>query len=329
MLLENFHTSVVFKIDYFRLLNILQMKFSWKGVMPALTTQFNAQEAIDLHAFEHHVKAQMAAGVHGLILGGTLGEASTLEAEEKTTLVTTALQLAEQRIPVIVNIAEQQTATAVRLIEAAQKNGVDGFMILPPMRYKATSAETVTYFKTLAAATDLPIMLYNNPVDYKIEITLPMFEELAACDNITAVKESTRDVSNVTRMRNHFGDRFQIMCGVDTIAMESLVMGADGWVAGLVDAFPEETVAIYNYVQHGMYDKALAVHRWFFPLLELDIDPQLVQNIKQCEVATGLGTGYVRQPRVPNSGAVKAKVDAILKASLAQRPDISDYKSLS
>lgn len=305
------------------------MKFHWKGVMPALTTQFNAQEAIDVAAFEHHVKAQMAAGVHGLILGGTLGEASTLEEDEKATLIKTALKLANQQIPVLLNIAEQSTATAIKRIETAQKNGVDGFMLLPPMRYRATAAETVTYFKTLAAATDLPIMLYNNPVDYKIEITLPMFEQLAACTNITAVKESTRDVSNVTRMRNHFGNRFQILCGVDTIAMESLLMGADGWVAGLVDAFPEETVALYNYVQHGAYEKALALHRWFFPLLELDIDPQLVQNIKQCEVATGVGTGYVRQPRVPNSGAVKAKVDAILKAALAQRPDISDYKTLS
>jgi dihydrodipicolinate synthase/N-acetylneuraminate lyase len=304
------------------------MKFTWKGVMPALTTQFDAQEQLDLNAFVHHLNAQIDAGIHGIVLGGTLGEASTLETAEKEALVKTACEITNQKIPVILNIAEQSTSNAIASVRQAEKNGADGFMVLPPMRYKATDTETVAYFKAIAAATELPIMIYNNPVDYKIEVTLDMFDQLSECPNINAVKESTRDVSNVTRMKNRFGNRFQIMCGVDTIAIESLMMGADGWIAGLVDAFPQETVAIYTYIQNGLYEKAVEVHRWFFDLLELDITPQLVQHIKQCEKATGLGTGYVRQPRIANTGAEKVRVAKIIDQALAHRPDISDYKSM-
>jgi len=304
------------------------MKFTWKGVMPALTTQFDAQEQLDLNAFVHHLNAQIDAGIHGIVLGGTLGEASTLETAEKEALVKTACKITNQKIPVIHNIAEQSTSNAIASVRQAEKNGADGFMVLPPMRYKATDTETVAYFKAIAAATELPIMIYNNPVDYKIEVTLDMFDQLSECPNINAVKESTRDVSNVTRMKNRFGNRFQIMCGVDTIAIESLMMGADGWIAGLVDAFPQETVAIYTYIQNGLYEKAVEVHRWFFDLLELDITPQLVQHIKQCEKATGLGTGYVRQPRIANTGAEKVRVAKIIDQALAHRPDISDYKSM-
>ena len=296
--------------------------------MPALTTQFDTQEQLDLNAFVHHLNAQIDAGIHGIVLGGTLGEASTLETAEKEALVKTACEITNQKIPVILNIAEQSTSNAIASVRQAEKNGADGFMVLPPMRYKATDTETVAYFKAIAAATELPIMIYNNPVDYKIEVTLDMFDQLSECPNINAVKESTRDVSNVTRMKNRFGNRFQIMCGVDTIAIESLMMGADGWIAGLVDAFPQETVAIYTYIQNGLYDKAVEVHRWFFDLLELDITPQLVQHIKQCEKATGLGTGYVRQPRITNTGAEKVRVDKIIDQALAHRPDISDYKSM-
>ena len=296
--------------------------------MPALTTQFDAREQLDLNAFVHHLNAQIDAGIHGIVLGGTLGEASTLETAEQEALVKTACEITNQKIPVILNIAEQSTSNAIASVRQAEKNGADGFMVLPPMRYKATDTETVAYFKAIAAATELPIMIYNNPVDYKIEVTLDMFDQLSECPNINAVTESTRDVSNVTRMKNRFGNRFQIMCGVDTIAIESLMMGADGWIAGLVDAFPQETVAIYTYIQNGLYEKAVEVHRWFFDLLELDITPQLVQHIKQCEKATGLGTGYVRQPRIANTGAEKVRVAKIIDQALAHRPDISDYKSM-
>jgi 4-hydroxy-tetrahydrodipicolinate synthase len=223
------------------------------------------------------------------------------------------------------NIAEQSTLEAIQVAKTAEANGADGLMLLPPMRYKATDDETVAYFSAVAEATQLPIMIYNNPVDYKIEVTLEMFQALAKHKNITAVKESTREVTNVTRMINHFGDRFKILCGVDTIAMECLLMGASGWVAGLVDAFPEETVAIYTYCKAGEWEKARAVFRWFLPLLELDISPQLVQNIKLCEVATGLGTGHVRKPRLPLTGTALENVKKIIAEGMENRPQNLDY----
>ena len=238
----------------------------------------------------------------------------------------TTLKEVGDRAAVILNIAEQSTKAAIDAAQNAEAQGANGLMLLPPMRYKATDRETVAYFKAVAEATTLPIMIYNNPVDYKIEVTLDMFEELKVHENINAVKESTRDITNITRMRSRFGDRFSILCGVDTLAMEALVMGADGWVAGLVDAYPEETCAIYHYVKAGEIDKALAIYRWFMPLLELDISPQLVQNIKLCEVATGLGTGHVRAPRLPLEGDEKRRVLDIIDIAMKSRKDISDYK---
>lgn len=294
--------------------------------MPAITTQFDAQGNLDLNAFKNNLAHQLKAGVHGIILGGTLGEASTLTREEKQQLLAVTLDEVQEKIPVIMNIAEQATSEAVRLAQQAEADGADGLMLLPPMRYKATDEETIAYFSEVAQATQLPIMIYNNPVDYKIEVTLDMFASLEKHKNITAVKESTRDVTNVTRMINRFGDRFKILCGVDTLAMETLLMGAHGWVAGLVDAFPEETVAIYTYCKANEIEKARAVFRWFLPLLELDISPQLVQNIKLCELATALGTGHVRPPRLPLKGAELERVQQIIKKGLEQRPKNLDYR---
>tara|TARA_B110001450_G_C17653632_1_gene494290 strand:- start:770 stop:1690 length:921 start_codon:yes stop_codon:yes gene_type:complete len=303
------------------------MNFNWQGVMPALTTQFDAQEQLNLEAFELNLVAQIEAGVHGIVLGGTLGEASTLTADEKVALLKKAQDVISGRIPVIINIAEQSTDDAIAAAQAAEANGADGLMLLPPMRYKATDEETVQYFAAIAQSTKLPIMIYNNPVDYKIEVTLDMFDQLQQYKNIQAVKESTRDISNVTRMINRFGSRYQILCGVDTLAMESLVMGANGWVAGLVDAFPKETVAVFAYTKAGKIDEALTIYRWFLPLLELDISPQLVQNIKQCEIATGIGTGHVRKPRLVLKGAERIRVQKIIDDSLASRPDLGNYKT--
>ena len=301
--------------------------FKWEGVMPAITTQFDSGGALSLNAFKNNLAHQIKAGVHGIILGGTLGEASTLTSSEKESLLKTTLEQVEGKIPVIMNIAEQSTDQAVGSAKAAETNGASGLMLLPPMRYRATDIETVAYFSAVASSTSLPIMIYNNPVDYKIEVTLDMFEAIRKYENITAVKESTRDITNITRMINRFGDRYKILCGVDTIAMESILMGAKGWVAGLVDAFPEETVAIYTYCKAGEWEKARAVFRWFLPLLELDISPQLVQNIKLCEQATGLGTGYVRKPRLPLEGTELKRVEYIIKESLVNRPKNLDYKN--
>ncbi|MEH6406983.1 MAG: dihydrodipicolinate synthase family protein [Leeuwenhoekiella sp.] len=304
------------------------MAIQWKGVMPAVTTKFTKDDKLDLVTFEKNIKAQLDAGVNGIILGGTLGEASTLSAEEKETLVKNSLEIVNGEVPVIINIAEQSTKEAIVVAQKAQKNGANGLMLLPPMRYKATDYETVVYFKEIAKNTDLPIMIYNNPVDYKIEVTLDMFDELLENENIQAVKESTRDISNVTRIRNRFGNRLSILCGVDTLALESIVAGADGWVAGLVAAYPAETVAIYKLVKAGKIDQALAIYRWFMPLLELDISPQLVQNIKLAEVATGLGTETVRAPRLPLQGEERNRVLNIIESAMATRPTLPDYKNL-
>ena len=295
-------------------------KFKWEGVMPAITTQFDVKGNLDLDTFKINLSHQINAGVNGIILGGTLGEASTLTNQEKQQLLAVTLGEVNGKIPVIMNIAEQATIEAIRLAQKAEYEGADGLMLLPPMRYKATDEETVIYFSTIANATKLPIMIYNNPIDYKIEVTLEMFAALESYKNITAVKESTRDITNITRMINRFGDRFQILCGVDTIAMEALLMGANGWVAGLVDAFPRETVAIYSYCKQGELEKARSIFSWFLPLLELDISPQLVQNIKLCELATGMGTGHVRPPRLPLKGAELERVRSIIKTALDNRP---------
>ena len=297
--------------------------------MPAVTTKFTAQDELDLAAFETNIRAQLDAGVHGIILGGTLGEASTLTEQEKRRLVCETVGMVDGRVPVIINIAEQSTRSAIEMAGMAQEDGASGLMMLPPMRYKADGRETVTYFKKVAHSTALPIMIYNNPVDYGIEVTLDMFSELLdSCENIQAVKESTRDISNINRIRNRFGDRLAILCGVDTLALESLLIGADGWVAGLVCAFPAETVAIYELAKAGRTQEAIEIYRWFLPLLELDINTKLVQNIKLAEVATGIGTERVREPRLPLAGEEREKVLGIIERALKSRPQLPGYKNL-
>lgn len=301
------------------------MNIQWKGVMPAVTTKFTEKDTLDFEMFSVNIKAQLNAGVHGIVLGGTLGEASTLLDDEKRELTRFTVELVKDTVPVLINIAEQSTKAAVAAAQKAENDGAKGLMMLPPMRYKSGDRETVEYFKTVANSTSLPIMVYNNPVDYKVEVTLDMFEELLKCDNIEAVKESTRDISNVTRIKNRFGDRLKIMTGVDTLALESLIMGADGWIAGLVCAFPEETVAIYELQKAGRIQEALEIYRWFLPLLELDINPKLVQNIKLAEVATGIGTENVRAPRLILQGEERKHVLAIIAKGLRTRPSLPDY----
>lgn len=296
------------------------MSISWNGVYPALTTKFTAGDELDLPLFEKNLQAQLQAGVEGIILGGTLGEASVLTTDEKERLVKFAIDKCAGRVPVILNIAEGSTRDALQQARYAEAWGAKGLMMLPPMRYKSDHRETVTYFKTVAASTSLPVMIYNNPVDYKIEVTLDMFAELIECENIQAVKESTRDVTNVTRMKNRFGDRLKILCGVDTLAMEELCLGADGWVAGLVCAFPAETVAIYKLVKAGKIDEATRIYRWFMPLLELDIHPKLVQYIKLAETRAGIGSEYVRAPRLTLIGEEREAVLKIIDNGIASRP---------
>ena len=298
--------------------------------MPAITTQFTANDELDLNLFKVNIKAQLDAGVHGLVLGGTLGEASTLTDKERRILTKETVAFVEGKVPVLVNIAEQTTKAAIELAKTAEVDGAKGLMMLPPMRYNASNEEVVQYFEAVANNTSLPIMIYNNPIDYKILITLDMFEELIkTCPNIQAVKESTRDTTNITRIKNRFADRLTIMTGVDTLALESLILGADGWVAGLVNAFPAETVAIYELQKAGRIKEAIDIYRWFMPLLELDIHSKLVQYIKLAAVHTKIGAEYVRAPRLVLEGDERIRTEKIIKDAIAVRPILPDYKNLN
>ncbi len=274
------------------------MAINWEGVFPALTTPFTRDENLDIPMFKKNLAAQLDAGVQGIVIGGTLGEASTLTQEEKAQLVSNAKEQVKGRVPIVLNIAEGSLKEALKQAALALSWGADGLMLLPPMRYRTDHRETVHWFRSIADSSPLPIMIYNNPVDYKIEVTLDMFDELQKNQTIQAVKESTRDVTNVTRMRNRFGDRFRILCGVDTIALEEICLGADGWVAGLVCAFPKETVELYQLARQGKLAEARKLYQWFMPLLELDIHPKLVQYIKLATSVTGLGSEFVRPPRL-------------------------------
>lgn len=299
-----------------------KLPIQWKGVFPALTTKFFSDGELDFELFFKNLDAQINAGIDGVILGGTLGEASALRPDEKLELTRLVVERLQGSLPVVMSIAEGSTRDALDRVREAEEVGVDGFMVLPPMRYPADHREVVTFFSEIAASTRLPIMIYNNPVDYKTLVTLDMFDELLEHDNIQAVKESTRDITNVTRMINRYGDRLKIFCGVDTLAMEALLMGSHGLVAGLVCAFPAETVALYRLVKEGRISKALDLYRWFMPLLELDIHPKLVQYIKLAEQMEGIGSEYVRAPRLLLTGHERETVEGIIHKAIKTRPQI-------
>ena len=304
------------------------MNFEWKGIFPAITTKFTDADELDFEAFDVNLEAQIEAGVDGIILGGSLGEASTLLQEEKDALLKHTKDASKERIPVLMNVAESSTKVAVDAAIKARDLGADGLMLLPPMRYTSDERETIAFLRKVASATELPIIVYNNPVDYKIWISPEIFRELEDLPTIQAVKESTRDISNVTRMKNAFGDHYAVLTGVDTLGMESLLMGADGWVAGLVCAFPRETVAIYRLIKAGKIEEALKIYRWFLPVLELDVSTKLVQNIKLAESLTGIGNENVRAPRLPLEGEERDRVLSILNKALETRPELPDYLNL-
>lgn len=300
-------------------------ELTWKGVYPAVLTPFDANYEIDFDMFAKNTEAQIAAGVHGIILAGSLGEASTLSREEKFLLLEKGLEIVNGRIPVIMGLSESTTKDAQAFASDAERRGANGLMALPPMRYRADNREVVAYFQAIAQSSSLSLMIYNNPVDYSTYVTLDMFEQLLEEPTIQAVKESTRDLTNVVRLKNRFGDRLKVLGGVDTISLESLLLEADGLVAGLVDAFPKETVALYDLAQAGKYKKAVELYRWFMPLLELDIHPKLVQYIKLAATAEGIGTPHVRAPRLPLVGEEKERISKIIEDAIASRPNISKY----
>lgn len=301
------------------------METQWAGVFPAVTTKFEANHALDFDAMAAHFDAQIRAGVHGLIVTGTLGENASLTVEEKLAVLGHALDVSAGRVPVLAGVAETTTAGACEVVRRGAAHGADGFMVLPGMLYKSDPRETLHHFQTIARATDHPLMVYNNPVSYGVDVTPEMFVQLAEEPNIVAIKESSDDVRRITRIINLTGDRFQVFTGVDDLALESLLMGAVGWVAGLVCAFPEETVAVYNLALAGRLEEARALYRWFTPLLRLDVSTKLVQNIKLAEAIVGLGNERVRPPRLPLAGAERAEVTAIIEQALAVRPPLTSH----
>jgi 4-hydroxy-tetrahydrodipicolinate synthase len=298
------------------------MGTSWSGVFSAVTTKFHEDRTLDLAAMEKHFQFQIASGVHGLVVLGSLGENATLTPTEKQDVVKLAVAVSGGRIPVLSGVAETSTAMACQYMAAAQANGVGGFMLMPAMVYPADRREALQYFRTVAAASTVPIMLYNNPVSYRVDLTPEMFAELADEPRFVALKESSDNVRRITDIINAVGNRYRIFTGVDDLAMESLLLGAEGWVAGLVCAFPKETVALYNLVKARRMDDALKLYRWFMPLLHLDVSTKFVQNIKLVEAIVGVGTEHVRPPRLPLAGDERKRVEQIVSKALETRPQL-------
>ena len=297
----------------------------WRGVISAITTKLDPAQNVDPAAVAADVAFQLDAGVDAIICCGSLGEAFTLTAVEKLDVARAAREGAAGRAPILLTIAEDSTRAACRLAERAQAAGIDGLMVLPAMRYIADDRELLTHFRAVAAAADLPSVIYNNPVAYSIDLTPRLLAELADEPRFTAIKESSADLRRITDIRNLLGDRYEILTGVDDLALESLVLGCTGWIAGLVCAFPKETVAIYRLVQAGRTTEALEIYRWFMPLLHLDFSTRFVQNIKLVEQLVRGTAATVRQPRLELVGAEREAVVAIVEKALASRPNLSRY----
>ena len=293
----------------------------WRGVFPALTTKFTAADAIDWAAMEKHLEFQLDAGVHGLIILGSLGENATLSAGEKLEMVRFFARAERRGRPLVACIAESSTREAKAFAGAAEEAGADAFMLLPPMRYASDRRETLAYLQDVAAATGLPVMLYNNPIAYGTDLLPEDFARLADNPRFEAIKESAADTRRFPEIRRLTGDRYALFCGVDDLAYECFTLGAVGWVAGLVVAFPHETVRLWSLCREGQWAAARELYEWFLPLLHLDVGPKFVQQIKLVEALMGYGSARVRAPRLQLSEAEASAVEQVLAQALDQRPD--------
>lgn len=298
------------------------MKTDWEGVFPALMTEFTKDGALDIDATQKHIQSCLDAGITGLVMLGTLGENPSLTPDEKDQVLRAAVEVAGGKVPVLTGVAEYTTDFGIEFARRAEAAGVDGLMTLPCMVYQQDSREAVTHFRTLAQATDLPIMIYNNPVAYKVDMAPEDFAELADVENIVAVKESSHDSRRITDMINVLGDRYTIFCGVDDLVLENVLFGARGWVCGLVNTFPKEAVRLFEMARTGEVEAAYALYRWFMPLLHLDVDVKLVQMIKLANQMTGEGSEWVRPPRLPLIGGERAHVEGIVHDALDARPEV-------
>ena len=298
----------------------------WQGVFPAITTKFHADESIDAEGTARHIDYQIRNGIHGLVTCGSLGEASTLTLEEKLRVSQIALEAAAGRIPVLANVSETSTREALRYIDAANRLGVQGFMVMPSVIYVADAREAMQNVRTYADAAQQPIMVYNNPVAYRVDLKPEHMLELADCQWLHAIKESSDNIRRITDLRNTVGTRYQLFLGVDDLAFEGLALGCDGLLAGVGCAFPRETVALFDLMKVGNWAEALPLYQWMTPMLHLDVSTKLVQNLKLIDALVGVGSEYVRRPRLPLAGAERAQVEAIVRHALATRP--GKYRSV-
>jgi 4-hydroxy-tetrahydrodipicolinate synthase len=302
------------------------MAKKWQGVFPAATTQLKKDQSLDLDATARHVEALLESGVTGLIMLGSLGENQTLDPEEKRRVMEATIQQVRGRVPVLSGVAEQSTGLAVRYARDLERLGADGFMLMPPMSYKGDARETTAHFRTVARATGLPIMIYNNPISYANDITPLMFAELADVKNFVALKESSGDTRRITDLHNTVGDRYSIFTGVDNLALECSILGIDGWVAGTGIAFPRENQYFWELTRRGEWEQAREIYRWFTPLLHLDVHGHFVQYIKLAVQECGLGTEWVRAPRLPIAGEERKQVLKVIHDGIRNRPKIPSRK---
>jgi dihydrodipicolinate synthase/N-acetylneuraminate lyase len=299
----------------------------WTGIFPAITTKFFADESIDAEGTARHIDFQIRNGIHGIVTCGSLGEASTLRLEEKLEVARIALDAAGGRVPVLANVSETSTREALRYIEGANKLGVAGYMVMPSVIYVADAREAMLNVRTMAEAAQKPVMVYNNPVAYRVDLKPEHMLELADCKWIAAIKESTGDIRRITDLRNLLGDRYQLFLGVDDLAYEGLALGCDGLLAGVGCAFPRENVALFELMKAGQWAEALKLYQWMTPMLHLDVSNKLVQNLKLIDLLVGVGSEHMRRPRLPLIGAEREFVTAVVEKALATRPE--KYRSVN
>ena len=299
------------------------MEVSWQGVMPALMTEMNKDGSIDLEGTARHMESCLASGVEGFVMLGTLGENSSLSAGEKEAVLKMATETVAGRVPVLSGVAEEPTHMAIAHSKVAKDAGCDGLMVLPCMVYPQDDREALAHFTAVAESTDMPIMIYNNPVTYHVDVSPEGFEVLADIDNIVAIKESSHDSRRVTDMFNQCGDRFRLFCGVDDLALENSLFGAVGWVSGMANTFPREAVELLKLANQGSVAEAVALYRWFMPALHLDVAVKLVQYIKFANQIVGEGSEWVRRPRLCLEGEERDMVSSVIQQALESRPVFS------
>ena len=302
------------------------MATQWEGVYPAVTCQFKADDSIDFAANQRMLDQLVDEGVHGIIVNGTVGENCSLRPEEKRQVMAAAVEAVNGRIPVLTGVAETTTQFALDFAQDAEKIGIDGLMTLPGMVYRSTEREAINHYQIIARGCDLPIMIYNNPVTYGVDVSIEGMKILARESNIVAVKEATEDTRRITELYSAFDDRFIVFGGVDDIALESIMLGASGWISGLTNVFPQESVAIFKLAQQGRFEEAKEIWRWFLPLLRLDTIPTLVQCIKLAEQLAGRGSERVRAPRMVLADAERSFVTGLYNQAVANRIDLTKFK---